>query len=230
MTSSIIIKLWLIGIMVITTSLLMTQAVSAHGGREVGPYEFNVGFMDEPAYEGRLNGVDLRIELAESGTPVEGVHKSLQVEVTHISSEGSKTLELQPVKGEPGRYTADLIPTAPGEFRFRFFGTIEDMAIDEAFESGPDHFAAIESSAALQIPHQLPEMREVGAAARGSMDTAVQAQDGAATATGLAIAGLLLGAIGAVAGVGALVMTRKRDKTQPTRTGLPTAEKPSTAG
>lgn len=227
MKSSIITKLWLIGITVGSFSVLTVNAAFAHGGREVGQYEINVGFMDEPAYEGRLNGVDLRIEMAETGAPVEGLDQTLQVEVTHISSGGSKTLDLQPVAAEPGRYTAALIPTAPGEFRFRFLGTIGEMTIDEVFESGPDHFAAIESSAALQIPHQLPEMREVGAAVRGTMDSATQAQDSAATATGLAVAGLVLGAIGAVAGVSSLVMTRKRIVTQPAQSELAMAEKPS---
>jgi len=226
----IIIKLWLIGITVSSFSLLTVNAAFAHGGREVGQYEINVGFMDEPAYEGRLNGVDLRIEIAATGAPAEGLEHTLQVEVTHLPSGGSKTLELQPVKDEPGRYTAELIPTAPGEFRFRFFGTIEGMAIDEVFESGPDQFAAIESSAALQIPEQVPEMREVGAAVRGTMDSATQAQDSAAMATGLAVAGLVLGAIGAGAGLSSLVMTRKRDVTQSTQPELARAEKPSTAG
>ena len=81
MKSSFLIKLSLIGVVVVALSFLITEVVSAHGGREVGEYEINVGFMDEPAYEGRLNSVDLRIEMAETGAPVEGLGQTLQVEV-----------------------------------------------------------------------------------------------------------------------------------------------------
>ncbi len=224
MKFSLMIKLSLIGLAFAALNFLTADPTSAHGGRRVGKYELNVGFVAEPAYEGLMNGVDLRVEIAETEEPVAGVDQTLQVEVTHIASGVSKTLDLQPVKGEPGRYTADLIPTAPGEYRFRFFGAIEGLAVDEAFESGHDQFSAVESAKDLQIPEQQLELREVGSALRGSMDSTAQAQNSAAAATALASAGLALGAIGVLAGVGALVINRKRAPSQPAQKELPQVE------
>ncbi|MFQ5613432.1 MAG: hypothetical protein ACE5H9_15000 [Anaerolineae bacterium] len=205
-----LIRLSFIGAAIAALSLLASNAAFAHGGRKVGPYELNVGFLVEPAYEGLMNGVELRVDNEETGQPVEGLQETLQVEVTHIASGFSKTMDLEPSVGKPGHYTAGLIPTAPGEYRFRFFGTIEGTEIDEVFEPGPDNYALVESSKGLQIPEQLLEMREVGSAVRGAIDMAEQAQDSAATANILGIAGVVLGAIGTATGLGAVVMARRR--------------------
>ena len=56
---------------------------------------------------------------------VEGLQDTLQVEVTHMPSSVSKVMNLRTVFNDPGHYAADLIPTSPGHYRFRFFGTIE---------------------------------------------------------------------------------------------------------
>ena len=78
----------------------------------------------EPAYEGQKNGVSLRVTKRDSITePVEGLEDTLQVEVTHLPSDTSREMPLRTIFGDPGHYTADLIPTAPGHYRFRFFGT-----------------------------------------------------------------------------------------------------------
>ena len=41
--------------------LSVTATVLAHEGRDVGDYKFVVGFINEPAVEGMLNGVSIRI-------------------------------------------------------------------------------------------------------------------------------------------------------------------------
>src|SRR5262245_44848929 len=120
----------------------------AHERREVGAYQFVVGFLTEPAFEGLKNGVDLRVLRAEAQQPVEGLEHTLQVEVTYVPSGAAKVLRLRTIYREPGRYTADLIPTAPGQYRFRFFGSITEMAINETFNSraGGGQFDDVESS------------------------------------------------------------------------------------
>lgn len=184
----------------------------------MGEYQFVVGFMTEPALEGIKNGVSLEVTQGEA--PVEGLEDALQVEVTHVPSDTSKTMNLRTVFGEPGHYTADLIPTAPGHYRFRFFGAIEGMEVDETFDSksGGGGFDDVQPAAELQFPESLPETREIEAAVRGAQSTAqeaqdmaLQAEDGASSARVLAIVGIALGAVGIVAGVGSTaVMLRRR--------------------
>ena len=94
-----------------------THTALAHETRTVGPYTFVVGFSNEPAFEGQANGVQLRVREGEDSDapPVEGLEETLQVEVTHVPSETSQTMDLRAVFGDPGHYTNEWIPTAPGQ-------------------------------------------------------------------------------------------------------------------
>ena len=153
----------------------------------------------------------------EVAVPVEGLEGSLQVEVTHVSSGVSRTFDLQAAWGEPGHYVAGLIPTASGVYEFRFFGTIDGLPIDETFVSqgGGGDFDDVRSSAELQFPVQLPEIREIESGARGALSTAQEAQQAAIAAQAaagsaqgggnvLAIVALIIGIVGAIAGGGGL--------------------------
>lgn len=145
--------------------------------------------------------------------PVEGLEGSIQVEVTHVPTGASRVQELLAVFGEPGHYVAVMIPTASGVYEFRVFGTIEGVAVDETFVSrgGGGGFDDIRTSADLQFPEQLPELREIESGVRGALDTAQQAQDTALAAqesggNTLAIVALIVGIAGVViAGVAFVV-------------------------
>ena len=50
----------------VVLSVVQAQSALAHEGREVGSYELDVGFINEPAYEGMLNGVSLTVTRAVS--------------------------------------------------------------------------------------------------------------------------------------------------------------------
>lgn len=188
---------------------LLPALVSAHGGREVGEYEFTVGFFVEPAFEGQKNGVDLRIA-DEAGEPVQGVHETLQVEI--MQGDSTLTLPLRTVFGTPGRYTADFFPTVPGQYTFRFFGTVGDLAVDEAFTSEVDGFHSVQATEELQFPQRVASVRELQSAVTGASEAAASADDSAASAASRANLALGLGALGLVAGAGSLAMSmRKRD-------------------
>lgn len=226
-------RLWLAAALLAVLSLTVGAAV-AHEGREVGEYRFVVGWIEEPAYEGMKNGVDVRVtkpaqvqahahegaekEAHHELVPVEDLQDALQVEVTHVPTGAMRTLQLRAVSGEPGRYAADLIPTAPGVYEFRVLGSVEGNPIDEVFASrgAGGGFDDIQSAAGLQFPVQLTELRELESAVRGALDTAQQAQDAALAAEGggagviLGIVGVVLGAAGLAAGAGALLLTAKR--------------------
>ncbi len=149
----------------------------------------------------------------EQAVPVEGLEETLQVEVIHVGSGAARVQRLEAAYGDPGHYVAALIPTAAGVYEFRLFGSIEGMAIDETFISmgGGGDFDDVQTSANLQFPEQLPEIREISGAVQGARDIAQQAQDIALAAQAsdseqggngnmLAIAALAAGIVGAVLG------------------------------
>src|SRR5690606_4850257 len=96
-------------------------------------------------------------------------------------------LELRAVFNAPGRYTADVLPTATGAYTFRIFGTIEGTEIDERFTSGPDTFSEIESKDAIMFP---------AGTSGESGSSASDAQDTADSARTLAIVALIAGVLG----------------------------------
>ena len=240
--------------------LLYATAASAHEHRTVHGYTFVVGFIQEPAFEGLLNAVSVRITkspdseghrmTAESaseetqeedksggmpmsksghghgGAAVEGLESTMVVEVTHVPSGITRQMPLAIVRDDPGHYTAYFVPTATGQYTFRFIGTIEGTQIDETFESGPGRFADIEPATPLQFPESAASGRELESAVRGALESARQAQDtalvldaaansaqsSASTATTLAIVGMALGAIGiVVGGIGITAALRRKN-------------------
>ena len=136
--------------------------------------------------------------------PVEGLESSLQVEVTHLGTYVSTTLRLTPRLDEPGSYEAVLIPTAPGKYRFRFFGEIRGQPVDEAFESGEGAFDEVVAAVDVQFPLKVASLRELEGVTRSAQDAAISANDDASLASTLAIIGIVVGTIGTVAGAAGL--------------------------
>ncbi len=187
---------------------LLPVRASAHERRDVGKYQFVVGFIVEPAFAGQKNGVDLRVQLPGTpATPVAGLEKTLQVEITHVATGKSKTVPVRALFNDPGHYTADLIPTVPGQYRFRFFGTIEGTTVNEQFTSG-DGFSSVEPPDAIQFPEQVAAAASIQGAARDAQATADDAARAATTARTLALVALLLAV--ASGGASAAVMLRRR--------------------
>ena len=210
-------------------TMVSATVVIGHEDREEGEYRFNVGFLDEPAYEGQRNAVSLRVtkmkaedqseghgdapqkEAAEESdhghgesatVPVEGLEATLQVEVTHVPSGASKVMNLRAAWNDPGHYLADLIPTSPGHYRFRFFGTIEGNEIDSTYDSraGGGSFDDIQEASTIHFPETVASGRELESAVRGAQTEAQQARDAAASAENGVSSASMLGIIGIVVG------------------------------
>ena len=159
-----------------------------------------------------------------SSVGVEGLQNTLLVEVTHVPSDVSKTMNLRPAFDDPGHYVADLIPTSPGHYRFRFFGTIEGEQVDLTFDSmaGGGNFDDVQPATAIHFPEAVVSARELESAMRGLQTTVAGLQteseapmvveddsDGAAAT--MAIVGIVLGAGGiAFGGVSLVVAMRIR--------------------
>jgi len=145
---------------------ILTSGASAHERRDVadGQFQFVVGFLNEPAYSGEMNGLSLRVSLPDtattpaaedddaSSTPVEGLDTMLQAEV--FFTDQTMPLVLSASFADPGHYESIFFPTQPGDYSFHIFGTINGVAIDETFTSGPETFGPIEDPAPLQFPKE----------------------------------------------------------------------------
>jgi hypothetical protein len=189
---------------------------SAHEHRTVaGDYGVVVGFRQEPPYAGESNGLDLCVTRAGSDAPVEGLGRTLHVEVT-MGADGL-SLPLQPRSGAPGCYDGQFIPTRPGTYYFLITGSLEGRPVNEVFESGPGRFDDVVSAGPIQFPDKVPEgtaLREAVSAAEGR----------AARATTLALAGLAAG-LGAL-GFAAWALASGRRVARTTASTVPAARPP----
>lgn len=131
--------------------LLTTPLAYAHEKRAVGDAQFVVGFVNEPAFNGEMNAVDLRVS-DQDGKPIEGLEQTLKAEVGY--GEAGEVMEIPFRKryNQPGAYAAYFLPVRPGKYRFHIFGKIADAAVDETFNSG-EGFHDVENSKALAFPN-----------------------------------------------------------------------------
>lgn len=188
---------WLsIPVLVAAVLLLLTPTgASAHERRPLpgGRYQAVVGLLTEPAYDGLMNGVDLTVTDESQkgadgkGIPVLDLEKTLNIEVS-VPSGAKQQLTLRSRSGMPGKYAANFMPTATGQYVFRVYGTISDLRVDERFDK-----SEIASLSEVQFPN-----KATGAADLQAQLTAAKGEVNTARAFG--IAGVVLGALGLVTG------------------------------
>lgn len=182
------------------------RTAAAHEGIEVGNYEFTIGWMNEPALVGLPNGPYIAIALIEKHehteatpepghtdehqtTPVEGAEAALTFEVEFGSAR--QTYALRPVFGQPGIYTTDFVPTRPGQYTFRFGGSINGEAIDFVFD--PEEIGAADS---VMFPEPAASNLELTKQVQAAQAQASTAQLIAIVASVLGLAGLGVGVFG----------------------------------
>jgi len=148
---------------VVSSFIIYGGTAAAHERRIVGPYQFVVGWLNEPAYVGLMNSLDLRVTdtRVTPAKAVEGLEKTVTADV---QSGGLAPLSLTVTArfGTAGAYNGYVMPTATGTYIFHIKGKVESLDIDEKFESGPGRFGDIESTTALQYPNKVPGSSEVG--------------------------------------------------------------------
>lgn len=138
-------------------ALAVSGPVSAHEHVEVGEYEFTVGWREEPAVVGVLNGLDLGIEEHRSDgshRPVEGVQANLTAVLRFGSS--SVVKDLEPQFGQPGWYTFDVIPTREGSYSVQLTGTLNTTAIDVTVDLDD-----VRAASSVQFPQTEPGPSEL---------------------------------------------------------------------
>jgi hypothetical protein len=149
-------------LVVVSSFAIYGGTAAAHERRMVGPYQFVVGWLDEPAYVGLVNSLDLRVSdtRVTPAKAVEGLEKTLTVD---LQTGGLAPLPLTVTArfGTPGAYNGYVMPTTTGTYTFTIKGKIDTLDVSEKFESGPGRFGDVESTTALQYPNKVPAADEL---------------------------------------------------------------------
>ena len=186
-------------LLVLTALLTLTSTpVLAHQAKELGDYAVEVGFQDEPAIAGQMNALEF-FASTKSGQKVEGLEKTVKFEVQ--AGGKTKAIEVEPVEGDPGHYLGVFMPTQVGDYVFHMTGKINDLAVDETFESGPGRFSPVTSAEDVQFPNALPGTDQLAAQMAAQDAKITQAQT-------LGIIGIIVGVIGIAFG-GMSLLKRK---------------------
>jgi hypothetical protein len=175
----------------------------AHVEEHVGPYTLELGWREEPTYVGHVNAV-LLIVLDADGDPVADLAPGDLTVVVSTGGQDSVPLTLEPSHdpdeggGVPGEYQALLLPTAPGDYTFHVTGTIRDQAVDVSVTSGEETFDPVQGTADIEFPATLPTVPEI-VTRLDRIDGRIEETVRLAylAGTGLGLAGLLVGVLGA---------------------------------
>jgi len=152
----------------------------AHESRDVGDFEIEVGWQQEPIFVGMFNAAEVFINVAgdaadmsgdaamgdmgsdtgadehdhaaASDTGVVGAEETLQLEVS--IGPASRVFNLQAVAEETGHYVVPLILTRPGDYTLRLFGTLNGVDIDETFTSADGQFNSVEPAGDVLFPDE----------------------------------------------------------------------------
>src|SRR5947209_1765942 len=90
---------------------LAPGAALAHERRTVGDHSFLVGFNNEPAIQGEMNGVQVTVtKPTDNNSGVAGLQNTLKVNVA-FEGQAPREFPLTAVSSTPGRYVAQFIPT-----------------------------------------------------------------------------------------------------------------------
>ena len=183
----------------------------AHTQKNVGAYQFTVGWGSEPAYAGQLNSVQLVLKDISTGKPYTQLTDTLKVTVIY----GQQTVEyaLTPTFdpdtgfGTPGDYRAFFFPTAPGDYTFKFTGSIGSQKVDESFTSGPTTFATVEDPTTAQFPVKTPTNAQLSQRLDAQLGRVATSSDVSGAKT-VGYIGIVLGVIGIA--IAAVALLRKR--------------------
>ena len=147
-------------LIVLSALLAMPGVADAHKEKRIGPLRMQTGWVQEPAYAGVPNAVE--VSLRKGGAPVEDARLTVQLafgEADVVAQ--SDPLSLDPVAGEPGEYRAFVIPTRPGTYTFAISGRAAGTKIDEEITSGPQTFDDVVPASDAQFPEADPSQGEV---------------------------------------------------------------------
>lgn len=134
----------------LAAALLVTGIAFAHGHITAGDYDLVIGFHNEPAIQGQINGMDLFVTNTKTNEKVNKLEDTLKAEVIFGSSK--KSLSLEPQEDQDGAYIAYFIPSETGDYTYHITGTINGTPVDVSMSSSPDTFNSVASQASFLFP------------------------------------------------------------------------------
>ena len=205
-------------LLVLSLALVAAPAF-AHETTKAGELALELGWGTEPAYTGQLNTVQLIVTHEADGDPINDPGARLTATVTY--GEQSQEFELAPTYGagtgvgNPGEYTALIIPTAPGDYTFHVKGTVGGAKVDLEVTSSPKTFSPVEDAQAVQFPVKVPGTEQVAQRLDKELQRVATADlvrnmdDDVASARTLGYAGIAVGLVGVVLAAVALLVRRR---------------------
>jgi hypothetical protein len=178
----------------------------AHVVKTAGPYTFEIGWSEEPAYNGVANEVEVLVTDA-IGAPVADLGGgTLQAEITFGTE--TSVLALQP-GAEPGRYAAPIVPTQVGSYAFHIVGTVQSQTVDLASSCSDQTFQCVSDIAAVQFPSVAPSDGQLAERLARELARSDQAKSDAASAKRLASLGI---GVGVLAILLTMIVSRRRGR------------------
>jgi hypothetical protein len=110
-------------------ALVVVSLASAHTTITNGPYNVEIGWLDEPPIVGQMNAIVMNLTSSDGkSTPVTETISGLTLTVSYGGQ--SKTLILQPLgEDTPGQYVAPVLPAVPGLYTVDVNGTLGTTAV-----------------------------------------------------------------------------------------------------
>jgi len=225
-------KVFLIALAAILALTINPLPASAHGHTSFEIkgkiYSFTIGSLNEPIAVDDKTGLDLRVvsmahhdasEGEHAGAPVEGLDKTLQLEL--IAGDKKKTLSISPAFGAPGSYRANFVPTVQTTYGYRLFGTIDNVPFDYTWQCNPaGHPAMPTDKTETKISEGVTRVEAAGSfgcpvakADLGFPEASASIADlnnkvANSAPVSRANAGIVLGAVALLVGVGSLMKKR----------------------
>ena len=141
-------------VLTVVFAVLGTSTVLAHEGRDVGDYNFVVGFINEPAVEGMLNGVSLRVTslVAEEDAHDHDAAMDMGDDMAMDMGDGMAMGGEIDLVSHGGVFVDEL--AAGAHYMFTFDHDYEDLTI-------PFHAHPIETQGSIMVGHDNPAATEV---------------------------------------------------------------------
>jgi hypothetical protein len=136
------------------------RPVMAHVEMVQGDIRILAGWTNEPPIVGQLNEIVLIVTRVSDGQPINNALS--QVAVTVNKGTESKSLQFQPTE-ESGTYTAETLPTEPGQYAVVMNGTIAGQTIDgqiqieDVEDTARFTFPPASASSSNEIPQEVIE-------------------------------------------------------------------------
>lgn len=181
-------------------------AARAHVAEQVGGFEVELGWAEEPPIVGAANAVELEVADA-GGVPLAVAAGALSVEVVHGGT--SAGLPLVPTAAR-GHLEAPITPTRPGRYSFRVSGEVGGRPLDVSVACSPSTFECVKAGAGNQFPTTDPTPGELAQRLSSEAQRLEDANERADEARTLAAIALAIGTVGLLAGGAALLASRRR--------------------